>query len=224
MFRGTLFQKALDLEALEARGADGRVPIQACVVKKTLNFNDQMGFEVTANAKVVEAHFHPGIGVKEQDGENLTVIFHGVASFTFRITPAKRINQRTVFRGFYGKRRITANLSFAEDGSSFEATGMTAGDGKEFSLHASVKKRSGLESVWIGFYKKDGAYQPMDFSKFVIQEDGTISCDGADDEGDWKISGKINVEEQSELGEHTAEFRKVYSSGKTVTFTGVCNN
>ena len=39
-------------------------------------------------------------------GENLTVIFHGVASFTFRLQKAKHLKDKTSFRGFMGKQRI----------------------------------------------------------------------------------------------------------------------
>ena len=92
MFKGCLYRKKLDDEALKERSSDNQtLPKQACIFKKPLTFGDQKGFEVTTEAKVQEAHIHKGTG-QQMSGENLTVIFHGVASFTFRLQKATRVS------------------------------------------------------------------------------------------------------------------------------------
>ena len=86
------------------------------------------------------------------------MIFHGVASFTFRIMKAKTLSESTVFRGFYGKKRITCNLEFSKEGDSFKGKGLTAGDGKEFQISGQIQRKIDQDTSWIGYYKQEGVF------------------------------------------------------------------
>ena len=123
--------------------------------RRPLNFRDKPGFEITGNVKCPEAHLHGEKTEKAPLGTNLTIIYPGVFSNTFKLQQPKSFLVETDFKGYVEKVKMSMKIKFDKLGN-FQGTGVT-NEKKKKDLAIEGKILPSDESTkWKGFYVQFG--------------------------------------------------------------------
>ena len=191
------YQTNPDMDQLDLEYRQERAPQVQTASNFKLTFGLNKDLEITEKAKVVDTILHSD---EENKSQLVTLLYEGLASYTFQLRKAKSLTVPTkwLFNGF--KHELKIPLRFQpkkhyKNGNiqHFAQASGVAKDDNDTDVDVRLELDDYRNSIWFGYFDEGSCQNRLFIPSLEFKNDRTFSCDWLDEEDGCKylIEGSI---------------------------------